>query len=98
MLLLGASPQLTLLESKGRAVWLIASSCSYLGDFPGGSVVKNLPANAGAAGVAGLTFLGQEGPLEKEMATHSNVLARIIPWTEETGGLRSIGLQRIRHD
>ena len=42
--------------------------------------------------------LGQEGPLEKEMATHSSVLARKIPWTEEPGRLLSVGLQRVRHD
>ena len=40
--------------------------------------------------------LGQEDPLEKEMATHSSILAWEIPWTEEHGGLQSIGLQRIR--
>ena len=39
--------------------------------------------------------LGQEAPLEKEMATHSSVLAWKIPWTEEPGGLQSIGSQRI---
>ena len=37
--------------------------------------------------------LGQEGPLEKEMATHSSILAWEIPWTEEPGGLQSMGLQ-----
>ena len=42
--------------------------------------------------------LGQEGPLKKEMATHSSVLARKIPWTEEPGRLQSVGLQRVRHD
>ena len=42
--------------------------------------------------------LGREDLLEKEMATHSSILARKIPWTEEPGGLRSIGLQRVRHD
>ena len=42
--------------------------------------------------------LGQEDPLEEEMATHSNILAWEIPWTEEPGGLRSVGLQRVRHD
>ena len=43
-------------------------------------------------------LLGQEDPLEKEMATHSNILAWEIPWTEEPGGLQSMGSQRIRHD
>ena len=42
--------------------------------------------------------LGQEDPLEKEMATHSSNLAWEIPWTEEPGGLESMGLQRVRHD
>ena len=42
--------------------------------------------------------LGWEDPLEEEMATHSSILALEIPWTEEPGGLSSIGSQRIRHD
>ena len=42
--------------------------------------------------------LGQEDPLEKEMATHSSILAWPVPWTEETGGLQPIGSQRVRHD
>ena len=42
--------------------------------------------------------LGQEDPLEKEMATHSSILAWRIPWTEEPGGLQSTGSQRVGHD
>ena len=42
--------------------------------------------------------LGQEDPLEKGMATHSSIIAWRIPWTEEPGGLQSIGLQRVRQD
>ena len=42
--------------------------------------------------------LGWKDLLEKEMATHSNILAWKIPWTEEPGGLQSKGLQRVRHD
>ena len=42
--------------------------------------------------------LSQEDPLEKRMASHSNILAWTIPWTEEPGKLQSIGSQRIRHD
>ena len=42
--------------------------------------------------------LGQEDPLEKEMATHSSILAWKISWTEEPGGLQSMGLQRVGHD
>ena len=49
-------------------------------------MVKNLPANAGDVGLS----LGQEDPLEKEMAIHSSILAWRIPWTEEPGGLYSL--------
>ena len=42
--------------------------------------------------------LGQEDSLEKEMAVHSSILAWEIPWTEEPGGLQSMGSQRVRHD
>jgi len=41
--------------------------------------------------------LGQEDPLEEKMAIHSSILAWRIPWTEEPGGLQSMGLQRIRY-
>ena len=57
-------------------------------------MVKNLPVNAGD--VKGL--LGQEDPLEEGMAIHSSILAWRIPWTEESGGLQSMGSQRVRHD
>ena len=43
-------------------------------------------------------FLGQEDPLEKEKATHSSILTWRIPWTEESCGLQSTGLHRVRHD
>ena len=43
-------------------------------------------------------FLGQEDPLEKEMETHSCIIAWEIPWTEEPCGLQSMGLQRVGHD
>ena len=42
--------------------------------------------------------LGQEDPLEEELATHSSILAWKIPWTEEPGGIQSMGLQRVGHD
>ena len=51
--------------------------------FLGGSVVKNPPANAGDTGL----IPGLEDPLEKELATHSSILAWKIPWTEEPGWL-----------
>ena len=43
-------------------------------------------------------FLGREDPLEKEMVTHSRILAWRIPWTEEPGRLQSTGSQRVGHD
>ena len=42
--------------------------------------------------------LGREDPLEKEMATHSSILAWKSPWVEEPGGLQSMGSQRVRHN
>ena len=57
-------------------------------------LVKNLPAMQ----ETGVQFLGQEDALEKEMATHSSILAWWIPWTEEPGGLQSMRSQRVRHD
>ena len=60
-------------------------------------MVKNLPASAGNAGDTG-SILGQVDPLEEEMATHSSILAWEIPWTEEPGGLQSMGSQRFRQD
>ena len=44
--------------------------------------------------LTGVGSLGQEAPLEEKMTTHSSILAWRIPWTEEPGGLQSIGLQR----
>ena len=62
--------------------------------FPSGSVVKNPPTNAGDK----VQSLSQEDPLEKEMATHSSILAWRIPGTGEPGGLQSMESQRDRHD
>ena len=45
-----------------------------------------------------IRFLGQEGPLEEDMATHSSILAYRIPWTEEPDGLQSTGSQTVRHN
>ena len=56
-------------------------------------MVKNLPAIQETQ----VQSLGWKDPLEKEMATHSSILACRIPWTEEPGGLQSMGSQRIEH-
>ena len=57
-------------------------------------MVKNLP----AMWETQVRSLGQEDPLEKEMAAHSSILAWRIPWTEEPGGLQSMALQTVRHN
>ena len=59
----------------------------------GGTVVKNPPANAGDTRDMGL-ILGLGRSLEKEMTTHSNILACKLPWTEEPGGLQSMESQK----
>ena len=61
-------------------------------------MVKNsLPASAGDR-ETWVQSLGQEDPLEEEMVIHSSILACKILWTEELGGLQSLGLQRVEHD
>ena len=57
-------------------------------------IAKNLP----AIQETGVLFLGQEDPLEKEMAIYSSILAWRIPWMEEPGGLHSMGSQKVGHD
>ena len=66
----------------------------YNGGSPGDTVVKNPPANAGDAREAG-SIPGSERCLEEEMATHSSTLAWEIPEIKESGGLQSIGSQRM---
>ena len=73
------------------------NKCIVVYGFPGGSVVKNPPT------VQELQEMWVQSPswedrLEKGMATHSSILAWRIPWTEEPGGLQSIGSQRVGHD
>ena len=65
-----------------------------MGGFPGGTVIKNPLAGEGDMDL----IPGQEDPLEKEMETHSSILAWKIPWTEEPGQLQSMGSQRVRHN
>ena len=63
-------------------------------------MVKNLPAapETWVRSLDSIPRLGQEDPLEKGMATHSNILAWKIPWTEEPGWLKSMVLQRVGHN
>ena len=60
----------------------------------GAQMVKRLPTMRETQ----VQFLGREDPLEKEMATHSSILAWKISWMEESGRLQSMGSQRVRHD
>ena len=73
---------------NGQAMTLV-----FLG-FPGGSDGKESTCSAGDLGL----ILGWEDPLEKGMATHSSILAWRIPWTEDAGGLQSMGSQRMGPD
>ena len=99
----------TLLFCYALTLWIIYVKCisnaftflllyvySILG-FHGSLAVKNLSVIAGDM-VTQVQSVGQEDPLVKEMAAHSSVLAWEIPWTEEPGGLQSMGLQRVGHD
>ena len=65
--------------------------------LPRSSVVKNPPAMQEPQETQ-VQSLGQEDPLERGMATRSRILAWKIPWTEESGGLQFIGLQRVGHN
>ena len=67
--------------------WILTSYPNKWG-FPLAQMVKNLP----ALHETWVQSLSQEDPLEKEMVTHSSILAWRIPWTEEPGGLQSMGL------
>ena len=78
----------------------MSSPLNFLGiyqqslDFRGGSDGKESACNAGDPGL----ILGREDPLEKEVASHSSILQWRILWTEEPGGLQSLGSQRVGHN
>jgi len=83
-------------------IWYTGPLCSSICATSGWAsqvalLVKNPPADAGDPSDSGWS-LGQEDLLEEGMATHSSILVWRIPWTQEPGGLQSIGLQRVRHD
>ena len=88
--------QVPMYPSGARNIRSYPLSCNHvpLMGFPGGSVVKNLPTMLEAQ----VRSLGQEEALEKGMAMHSSILAWRIPWTEEPGGLQSMGSQRVIYD
>ena len=72
---------------EGKFFWRVQDFLQENSGFPGGSMMKNLPTSARATGRS----LGQEDPLEKEVATHSSILAWRIPWTQEPVRLQSRG-------
>ena len=73
---------------------IFEETCFLSAGFPDGSVVKNPSANAEDMG----SILNWEDPLEKELATDSSFMSWEIPWTEEPGGLQSMGSQRVQQD
>ena len=88
---------------RGPGQW--QGRAAILGVFPfrpsaviGASLVAQMVKNLTARQETWVPSLGREDPLEKEIATHSSILAWRIPWTEEPGGLQSMGLQRVRHN
>ena len=70
-------------------IYVYINICTYTGN----SLVPQLVKNLSAIQETQIQFLGGKDPLEKEMATHSSILAWRIPWTEEPGGLQSMWLQ-----
>ena len=84
-------------ESHGQRTWWAAVHGIAKSQLPGGSEVKN-PHAKQERQQAQVQFLGQQDPLEEEMATHSSVLVWEIPRTEEPGWLQSMGSQRVRYN
>ena len=85
---------LAVISSDNSVLLCLLSLLVPVWGFLVGQMVKNPPARQ----ETWVAFLGQVDPLEKEMATHSSILAWRIPWTEEPGGLQSMGSQRVGHD
>ena len=83
--------------NNGNGLYLAETKAMTEG-FPGGSVVKKKKKIFLPIQEIWVRSLGQEDPLEKEMATHPNILPWEIPWTKEPGVLQSMRLQRVRHD
>ena len=83
--------------AKGNHIQSLAF-CSFYSLLQGASLVALLLENLPAVQETRVRSLGGEDPLEKEMATHSSILAWRIPRTKEPGGLQSMGSQRVGHD
>jgi len=83
---------------KGLHFCISTEQCCAEQGFPGDSGVTNPPASGGGTGGSGLIPGSGRFPGVLEEALHSNILAWKIPWTEEPGGLQSMGSQRVRHN
>ena len=87
---------------EGGVIWtLTTDSCCRVAEVNSmlwASLVAQMGKDLPAMQEIQVQSLGQEHPLEKEMATHSSILAWRIPWTQEPGGLQSMGSQGVRHD
>ena len=81
---------LTQTEYTSNTLLMNIERTSKISDFPGSSVVKNLPVKQ----EMWVWSLSREDPLEKEMVNRSSIFAWEIPWTEDPGGLQSTGLQK----
>ena len=83
---------------RSLLLWFIFQNFNWNHTVWGASLIAQLVKNLPAMQETRVRLLGQEDPLEKEMATHSSILAWRVPWTEESGRLQSVGSQRARHN
>ena len=77
---------------------LVSFSSEHVYLYTRPSLVAQLGKNLPAVQKTSVPFLGRKDPLEEGMAAYPSILAWRIPWTEEPGGLQSMGVQRVRHD
>ena len=89
-LLMSFNKQLLSIFSVENSLFYIYNILNLFTKYQGASLVAQLVKNLPAMQETQVQFLGQEDPLEKEMATHSSILAWRIPWTEEPGRLQSM--------
>ena len=85
-------------QEKTLNLELLPCLLLIIGNFSMASLVTQRLKRLPAMRETRVQSLGQEDTLEKEMATHSSILAWRIPWMEEPGGLQSMGWQRVGHD
>ena len=83
---------------KVRCTFSIVMSLAFKVKYNDSSLVAQRLKHLPVMQETWVRFLGREDPLEKEMATHSSILAWRTPWTQEPGGLQSTGLQRFGHN